>query len=188
MFSLEGKVALVTGGASGIGLACVKEFLKNGMKNSQIIGNTLGLETYIPKHRSSSLGVIINMCSIGSVDVPEFHPVYTATKWATLGLSRVFGLQNHFERTKVKVIAVCPGSTVTSFIPSIEAVTMNEHHAESFKKYKSTLIKQSPGHVAECIVKLMENADTGSVWVVESGEPAYELEFPTREQMRKKAK
>lgn len=31
-FDIKGKVALVTGGANGIGLAYVKELLKNGLK------------------------------------------------------------------------------------------------------------------------------------------------------------
>lgn len=32
LFDIKGKVALVTGGASGIGLACVKELLRNGIR------------------------------------------------------------------------------------------------------------------------------------------------------------
>lgn len=31
-FDIKGKIALVTGGANGIGLAYVKELLKNGLK------------------------------------------------------------------------------------------------------------------------------------------------------------
>ncbi|KAF5305623.1 hypothetical protein FQR65_LT07704 [Abscondita terminalis] len=266
MFDVKGKVALVTGGASGIGLACVKEFLKNGMKgvtfvdineelglkvceevkkeygddkvlflkvdvtdkiqfedafkktiekfknidvlinnagmfdernwektvavnlNSQIIGSLLGVETYIPKYRSGSIGVIVNVCSIASVDVTEFGPVYTATKWGALGISRVLGLENHFERTKVKVIAICPGSTTTPIIKSLDDFTMNEHYAKFWKKYRPNMIMQTPEHVAASVVNLMENANTGSVWVIEFTEPPQELEFPTREQMKKKAK
>ncbi|KAF5303913.1 hypothetical protein FQA39_LY01698 [Lamprigera yunnana] len=36
MFQIQGKVALVTGGASGIGLACARELLKNGAKGVTI--------------------------------------------------------------------------------------------------------------------------------------------------------
>ncbi|KAF5303912.1 hypothetical protein FQA39_LY01697 [Lamprigera yunnana] len=46
MFSIEGKVALVTGGASGIGLHCVKELLNNGAKGVTIadINKETGME------------------------------------------------------------------------------------------------------------------------------------------------
>ncbi|KAK4876769.1 hypothetical protein RN001_009275 [Aquatica leii] len=264
MFVVEGKVVLVTGGASGIGLACVKEFLNNGIKgvtiadvndelgllvldeikkkfgdnkvlfvktdvsdknqfedafkktiekfnhldvlvnnagifnernwektiavnfNGQVIGNLLGLETYIPKHKSSSLGVIINMCSIASVNIRGFNPVYTATKHATLGLSRSFGVKEHFDRTKVKVISVCPGPTKTDMEKDLDTLTLNENYAKLYDKIKNDALLQSTSHVAASIVNITKNAETGSVWVIENEEAAYELEFPTRQQMKKK--
>lgn len=36
VFRIEGKVALLTGGASGIGLHYAKELLRNGLKVSNI--------------------------------------------------------------------------------------------------------------------------------------------------------
>lgn len=34
MYELKGKIALVTGGAAGIGLSCVKELLRHGVQVS----------------------------------------------------------------------------------------------------------------------------------------------------------
>lgn len=37
-----------------------------------------------------------------------------------------------------------------------------------------------PDHVSKSLIGLLKNASTGSVWVVENGEDAFELEFPER--------
>jgi 15-hydroxyprostaglandin dehydrogenase (NAD) len=37
VFDIKGKIALVTGGAAGIGLAYTKELLRNGAKVSLVI-------------------------------------------------------------------------------------------------------------------------------------------------------
>ncbi|KAF5305621.1 hypothetical protein FQR65_LT07702 [Abscondita terminalis] len=264
MFTIEGKVGIVTGGASGIGLACVKHFLKNGMRgvtiadineklaaqvlkelikeygedkvlfvkvdvsnknefndafkktiekfnnidvlvnnagisnekdwekmvavnvNGQIIGNVLGFETYIPKYKSSSLGVIINICSIASFVVRGFNPIYSATKHANLGLSRSFGIKEHFERTKVKVISVCPGRTETAIADNPDLLILNENYAKLLECCNHR-VKQSPSHVGASIVNLIENADTGSVWVIAKNEEPYEIEIVTRHQIVKKS-
>ncbi|KAF5288174.1 hypothetical protein FQA39_LY03942 [Lamprigera yunnana] len=194
MFEIQGKVALVTGGASGIGLAIAQELLKNGlkgvgivdineklgieevkkineifgenkaifiktdvaernqiddafklvvgtfknldivinsagiMKNSQwereiavnltgtVTSNILAFEEYFPKHRTGEECVIINVSSISGVTkVFAYCPVYCATKCGVIGLTRSFGSKLNYERSKIKVMAVCPGSTETAF-------------------------------------------------------------------------
>lgn len=37
-----------------------------------------------------------------------------------------------------------------------------------------------PSHVSKSLISLIGNATSGSVWVIENGEEAYELEFPER--------
>ncbi|KAF5303989.1 hypothetical protein FQA39_LY01774 [Lamprigera yunnana] len=279
MFEIAGKVAVVTGGASGIGLACIKEFLKNGAKvvpikptlyylvflqgvtvadvnknsgakvseelcsefgegkvlfvqvdvvnkkqfegvlkktvekfksldilvnnagifndkkwekmvainiNGLINGSLLAFETYIPKYKSGLEGVIINICSLSSVTIMGgFNPIYTATKHAALGLSRSLGVNAHYRRTKVRVVAICPGPTQTNLINTTREVFLSEDYAKISAPFKPQII-QAPSYVAENIVELTKTAETGSVWVIEDYEKPYQLQFPSRQQLRKK--
>lgn len=89
-----------------------------------VYGTLLGMEEYIPKYRSGNEGVIVNISSIAGLDSYCSIPVYTGTKFAVQGISRSFGDKHHYERTKVKVITICPGVTKTNLISDIAGKTL----------------------------------------------------------------
>ncbi|KAF5303987.1 hypothetical protein FQA39_LY01772 [Lamprigera yunnana] len=264
MFDIDGKVALVTGGASGIGLACVKELLNYGVKgvtiadinkesarkivddlnqefgndkvifaeldvtdkeqfesgfrltiekfknldilvnnagifneqnwertvavnlNGCIIGTLLGLETYIPMHKSGVEGVIINICSIASINIPGSNPIYATTKFGLLGLGRSLGVKSHYERTKIKVISILPGYTNTPLFHNLDRLYRSKDYQKIYEAIKPTVIFQPSSHVGFHIAKLIGTAESGSAWVIEDGTEPYEVEFPSAQQLRKK--
>ncbi|KAF5303986.1 hypothetical protein FQA39_LY01771 [Lamprigera yunnana] len=264
MFNIEGKIALVTGGAEGIGKALAKELLKNGAKgvtivdahkeaatetleeisnefgkekvifaevdvsnkyhfegafkktiekfsnidivvnsaglsnevdwermvgvnvNGMISGNMLAFENYIPKYKSGPEGMIINISSIACTFVGGFHPIYTATKHAAVGISRSLGHNAHYKRTKVKVILVCPGVSEFNGGNIPDDVFLNTEYVKLWKRFQKDKVIQTTSHVAENIIKIMKAAETGSVWIVEDNENPYEIDFPSRQELHKR--
>ncbi|XP_060531358.1 15-hydroxyprostaglandin dehydrogenase [NAD(+)]-like [Cylas formicarius] len=250
-FNVQGKIALITGGASGIGLSCAKELLSNGLRgvslvdldeesgedaanslnsefgegkaifiqsdvtdyfifesafritiekfknidllinnaglcndsiwereisvnvNGTVHGMLLGLENYIPKYKSDKAeGVIVNVSSIRGVEPLGDRPIYGATKFAVHGMTLAWGCQEHYQRTKVKVIGVCPGSTATPLIRHPEQTNLGEAY-EVIRKKRTQLThlpSQTPQQCAQCIVNVIKAAGTGTIWIVEGGE------------------
>lgn len=82
----------------------------------------------LPKYRSSSEGVVVNIASIAGLLNFGAAPIYTASKWGVLGASRSFGGHEHYPRTGVKVIAICPGFTDTPLLKKLDEVPLAEKH------------------------------------------------------------
>ncbi|EFA00962.1 15-hydroxyprostaglandin dehydrogenase [NAD(+)] isoform X1 [Tribolium castaneum] len=259
VFEITGKVALISGGASGIGLRYAKELLRSGLKgvtladvnnafgqkalqeiekefgpkkaiyvqtdvtdmksfenafkktieafqnldilinnagilndatwekevainiNGVIHGVLLGLENYIPKYKSSAEGVIVNISSIAGIKEFSIIPIYTATKFAVMGMSKAFGDEDHYNRTKVKVLALCPGVTDTPLITEIDGKNLGPPYQKLLEENLSKLPSQQPECVARAMVKIIKNAKTGTVWVAEGGQEPYEFILPERE-------
>jgi NAD(P)-dependent dehydrogenase (short-subunit alcohol dehydrogenase family) len=68
MGSLEGKVALVTGGSSGIGLATAKEFRVNGAKVVITGRNAAALESAVQQISGDTLAVVADSSRLSDID------------------------------------------------------------------------------------------------------------------------
>lgn len=86
------------------------------MQVGTVYGTLLAMEEYIPKYKTGDEGVIVNLSSTAGLDPFPMIPVYTGTKFAVQGLSRSFGSEAHYKRTKVRVLALCPGATDTPLL------------------------------------------------------------------------
>ncbi|XP_068912372.1 15-hydroxyprostaglandin dehydrogenase [NAD(+)]-like [Tenebrio molitor] len=259
IFDIKGKIALISGGASGIGLRYAKELLKNGLrgvtladvnndygekaveeiqnefgpnkvvfvqtdvinrqsyeeafkktieafKNIDIVINNAGilndatwekeiainvkgvvhgillaLENYIPKHKTGSEGVIVNISSIAGIKEFPTIPIYAGTKFAVMGMTKSFGDEAHYNRTKVKVLAMCPGITDTPLISEMGGRNLGPAYQQLLVDEIGNLPSQKPESVALAMVKIIKNAKSGTVWVAENGQDPYEFILPSRE-------
>ncbi|KAL1497786.1 hypothetical protein ABEB36_008684 [Hypothenemus hampei] len=263
-FQIEGKVALVTGGASGLGFSFAKELLKNGLKgitvadidekiglkavqelksefgegraifvqtdvtnfeqfddafkktietyqnidilinnagifddfkwqkqlqinlNGTINGVLLGLEEYIPKYKSGEEGLIVNISSIFGIAGTSPCPIYSASKFAVHGLTLSWGHPFHYNRTKVRVVGVCPGITLTPLLLNLTDKILKPVYKENIQEAITTLEKQSPEVVASFVMKVIEKAPNGTMWVIEGGKEPYQYVIPDRFNLPKK--
>ncbi|KAK5642058.1 hypothetical protein RI129_008225 [Pyrocoelia pectoralis] len=256
MFDITGKVALVTGGARGIGLGIVKELLKNGLKGVAIVdvkevvgqkavkdiqqefgenkaiflnhdisirtqfeeafkeavgtfkhldivinnagifndkdwermiavnligttnGTLLALENYLPQNKIGEEAIILNVSSIAALIFPAGSPAYVATKCGILSLTRCLGHPLHYERKKVKVMAICPSSTYTGMFAERHDWAINEEYMRLTEDLVQSLGHiQTVDNVAKGAVQIIKEGENGSIWIAEDDNPPHEMEY-----------
>ncbi|XP_072387568.1 15-hydroxyprostaglandin dehydrogenase [NAD(+)]-like [Diabrotica undecimpunctata] len=255
VFEIKNKVAIVTGGASGIGLEFVKQFLQCGVRGVVIAdinaeagkkiseelnkefgvekvvfvqtdvrdqkslenafvttlnhfkyidilinnagvcmenqwetavdinlkgiigGMVLGMEKYLRYHKEGDEAVILNLSSLSVTENLCIMPVYVATKYGVIGLTRNWGDSSHYNRTKVRVLAICPGMTDTCFLENLRHRLLNEEYTAMYDEVvsKFEVFLQPADHVAKVSMSLLEHAPSGSAWIIEGSEAPYEL-------------
>src|SRR6476619_6372357 len=133
---IEGKVAVVTGGCSGIGLATVRRFAEEGAR--VVIGDIdddqgaavveevnltsvyLCCKAALPYMLEQQSGSIINTASFVAVMGAATSQIsYSASKGGVLSMSRELGVQ--FAREGVRVNALCPGPVNTPLLQELFA-------------------------------------------------------------------
>ncbi|KAH0998955.1 hypothetical protein HUJ05_008112 [Dendroctonus ponderosae] len=148
--------------------------------NGTIIGILLGLENYIQRYKSGSEGLILNVSSIAGIAPFAFVPIYAGTKFAVYGLTISWGLPAHYERTKVRVVGVCPGSTVTPLITDLP----NRNLGPAYEKLRpiecGLVVNQGPEEAAVQVMSVIERAPSGTMWVVEGGKAPFKFQLPDR--------
>jgi len=151
--------------------------------NAVVRGTLLGLQ-YMGKDKGGKGGVVVNIASILGLAPLAGSPVYVATKHAVIGLTRSFGLPYHFDRTGVRVIAMCPGVTDTPLISEAHRRQLREDWGDEAGRELDELPKQKPECVAKGMMHLIEKGSSGSIWVAEGGQPVYEVLIPDRQTLR----
>lgn len=99
-----------------------------------INGTLLAIDHYISKYKSSDEGLVINVSSVSGLTPLETFPVYSSTKSAVIQFTRALGTDFHFNRTKIRVIAVCPGPTDTALLAAAHKCTLKREFQEYFNK------------------------------------------------------
>ncbi|KAI4471877.1 15-hydroxyprostaglandin dehydrogenase [nad(+)] [Holotrichia oblita] len=152
-----------------------------------IYGCLLAMEEYFPKYKSGKETVIVNISSIVGLQGTSILPMYTASKHAVIGLSRSLGTPDQYESTQTKVVTICPGPTDTPLMQDLVNKSFNERYADLTRNLLNnyTIELQKTDIVPKCLVKAIEEGENGSIWVVENDE-IYDIEMPTRQEMKKK--
>jgi len=150
--------------------------------NGTIYGILLGLDNYLPKHKSGPEALIVNVSSVAGVDAFGSLPIYVGTKFAVHGMTLSWGLPVHYERTKVRVVGVCPGVTMTPLITESENRNLGRAYENSrIAELKSSkCLRQEPEQIVPGVMKVIEKAPSGTMWILEGGEPPYQYQMLDR--------
>lgn len=130
-----------------------------------------GCKHAIPRMRDAGGGAIVNTASALSLVADPFLPVYTASKHATLGLTRSVGVA--YAADGIRCNCVCPGDMQTPMIERYWEATGDPEKAkaEMASMYPAGKIGQ-PGEVARAILFLASDEASyvnGSFMQVDGG-------------------
>lgn len=114
-------------------------------------------------------GTIINLASILGFRVVPHVPIYQAAKFAVMGFTKSLGHSSNFEKSGVRVVAVCPGFTETDLTAKIL-----DFDGE-FYDFSQTQLWQTVDAVASAAAEVFENAASGTAWLIEGGKPIVEV-------------
>ena len=134
-----------------------------------LTGTWLGMKYQIPAIvKSGRGGAIVNMTSVAALHVFEGYPVYSASKWGVVGITKVAAKE--FASERVRVNAIAPGAIDTPLFVDVINSTPNSR-ADYEKQTPMRRIAKSE-EVAAAATWLCSDAAsyvTGSVLPVEGG-------------------
>jgi NAD(P)-dependent dehydrogenase (short-subunit alcohol dehydrogenase family) len=83
-----------------------------------LTGTWLGMKHQIPAIlKNGRGGAIVNMTSVAALQVFEWYPVYSASKWGVVGVTKVAARE--FASQGVRVNAIAPGSIETPLFSNV---------------------------------------------------------------------
>ena len=86
--------------------------------NVNLTGTWLGMKYQIPAMlKNGRDGAIVNMTSVAALQVFEGYPVYSASKWGVVGITKVAARE--FAAHGVRVNAIAPGSIETPLFSNV---------------------------------------------------------------------
>ena len=82
-----------------------------------LTGTWLGMKHQIPAMLKNGGGAIVNMTSVAALQVFEGYPVYSASKWGVVGVTKVAARE--FASQGIRVNAIAPGSIETPLFSNV---------------------------------------------------------------------
>lgn len=70
----------------------------------------------------------------------------------------------------MKFITICPGGTLTPIIEYSSSKSTFPEYRSLFKDFYDNISYQSAGKFSQRFIEILEMAENGTVWMVESGE------------------
>ncbi|GLV39842.1 Photoreceptor dehydrogenase [Carabus blaptoides fortunei] len=147
-----------------------------------IYGTKLGMNC-MSKDAGGKGGAIVNVASVLGLAPLGGAPAYTATKHGVIGYTRAMAMPYHYNKSGVRVMAMCPGVTDTHLIKKANTDTNTPLDKEASREL-TVLPKQHVCYCGQCLMEMLKEGDTGSIWVVEDKE-IYEVEIPERNALKK---
>ncbi|XP_075978939.1 15-hydroxyprostaglandin dehydrogenase [NAD(+)]-like [Anticarsia gemmatalis] len=139
-----------------------------------VIRGTLLAYRFMSKDRGGQGGTIVNTASTAFTRPQVSTPIYTATNYAIVGLTRAYGDQYHVNLTGVRSMVICPGLTDTGLVKEIRKQLMSSEYEAAWQRDNANSKIQSSEHVGRALVEILTKGQSGSVWIVDNGTPARE--------------
>ncbi|XP_026680607.1 15-hydroxyprostaglandin dehydrogenase [NAD(+)]-like [Diaphorina citri] len=183
VMDLKGKVALVTGGAAGIGRAYCEELLKFGAKVSICdINDSVG-EDLAEQWRTKYGPNRAIYCPCDVTDYPQFEEAFQITLQKLGGLDIVINnagiFNDRFWELEVDVNLSDVTSTQTSTTPEdMRAALLSDKYEALFKRDFASQNFQSAQSVGQALIHVLQKGTSGSVWAVENNQIPREVKFP----------
>ncbi|CAK1549505.1 unnamed protein product [Leptosia nina] len=129
------------------------------------------------KDKSGNGGTILNIASLCGVMIEQYLPVYHATKFGVVAFTRSLGHSFNYERSGVRVIAICPGFTRTQLVANMPNATWDETIFEAFLTRTKEHSWQNVDAVGKATIEVFEKAKSGTAWLIEGGKPIKEVTY-----------
>ncbi|KAJ8728446.1 hypothetical protein PYW08_016831 [Mythimna loreyi] len=123
---------------------------------------------YMRTDKGGRGGTIYNIASIYGYQYSPWAVYYKTSKYAVVGYTRSLGHPYNYDKSGVRVIAICPGFTDTAILTG----NSWDWQKEDFEKVmQNDVIMQTPETIGKAAVDIFTFAETGTVWVKENNEP-----------------
>ncbi|CAH2234368.1 jg5358 [Pararge aegeria aegeria] len=138
--------------------------------------STLKALELMRKDEGGKGGVIMNMSSIAALYIDPLLPIYFGTKSYVLQFSSCLGLPDYYNRTGVRVVAICFGATNTSLLSQAK---LGHFDKVIEKSMVDTICKQHQSQkvesAAQGVVDALKRGESGSTWLAINDKPVRDV-------------
>ncbi|GBP31504.1 15-hydroxyprostaglandin dehydrogenase [Eumeta japonica] len=141
-----------------------------------LVTSTLKAIELMRKDKGGKGGTVINISSIAGIVQAPFLPIYFGTKSFVLQFSNCIGMEPHYSRTGVRVIAVCFGPTDTALLTRAKFGGFDEAtDADVAAACHDNSTFQKPEAAVAGVVEAFKRGASGSTWLADNDQPPVDI-------------